>query len=195
MIKNKEIVVLVHGIFDVGKVFNKMSDAIIKNGYTVLTPTLLPNNGKVGLDDLAVQLNNYIERNIPESTMFYLVGFSMGGLICRYYLQKLDGIKRVKKFITLSSPHYGSMLAFLVFNKGCRQMRPESDFINELNNDIFLLEKVSVVSIWTPFDLCIIPPRSSSLPIGKEIKLNIICQPLMLKSKKSIETVIKELKN
>lgn len=192
---NKKIVVLVHGIFDTGKVFNKMITALKKSGFTTLTPNLTPNNGNVGLDDLAMQLNNYIETNIPESTMFDLIGFSIGGLISRYYLQKLDGLKRVKRFIAISAPHYGSLLAWFVPNMGCKQMRPNSDFINGLNGDILELEKVNVVSIWTPLDLCIIPPSSSRIPVGKEIKLNVICHPLMLTNKKSIETVLSELGN
>jgi triacylglycerol lipase len=191
--KNQAIVVLVHGIFDTGNVFNKMNAEITKHGYSTFMPSLFPNNGDLGLDELAVQLSHYIDKNIPKLAQFYLVGFSMGGLICRYYLQKLNGTERVKKFITLSSPHYGSKLACFMFNKGCKQMRPKSEFITDLNDNVRLLEKVDVVSIWTPFDLSIIPPSSSSLPVGKEIKLNVLFHPLMLRNQKSIETVVREL--
>jgi triacylglycerol lipase len=46
-------------------------------------------------------------------------------------------------------------------------MRPDSDFIADLNRDLSLLQQVEFTSIWSPFDLTIVPANSSVLPVGK----------------------------
>lgn len=193
-IKKNNKVVLVHGIFNTGKAFKKISDTLISHGYLTYMPSLSPNTGKAGLDALALQLESYIAQQFSPKEKFYLIGFSMGGIICRYYLQKLSGLNRVIKFISLSVPHMGSKMAYLMSNKGCIQMRPNSEFMNDLNKDIHVLNQVDVVSIWTPFDLSIIPATSSSISIGKEIKVNVLLHPLMLRNKQSIDAIIEEIK-
>jgi triacylglycerol lipase len=45
-------------------------------------------------------------------------------------------------------------------------MRPDSDFILDLNSDLSALERVQFTSIWSPFDLTIVPANSSVLPVG-----------------------------
>jgi triacylglycerol lipase len=187
-------VVLVHGIFDTGRVFRKMSAALEANGFTTFVPDLSPNTGKSGLDTLARQLRDYVETHVPLTESCSLIGFSMGGLICRYYLQKLDGITRVDRFISLSAPHNGSRLAWFLSNRGSRQMRPESDFLNELNSGVQMLQDVETLSIWTPFDLSIIPARSSSIPVGSEIRIPVLLHPWMLSDRRCIDAVICELK-
>jgi triacylglycerol lipase len=43
-------------------------------------------------------------------------------------------------------------------------MRPFSPFLNDLNHDIEQLQQVAFTSIWTPFDLMIVPAWSSVTP-------------------------------
>ncbi len=140
-------VVLVHGIFHFFNIFKKMSGFLETRGFRTFAPSLAPSTGKIGLDELALQLKTYIDKTIPAGETFHLVGFSMGGLICRYYLQRLDGMKRVKRFISISTPHHGSRMAYLLGNAGCRQMRPGSEFLKDLNSDVNRLEEVKIVSI------------------------------------------------
>jgi triacylglycerol lipase len=187
-------VVLVHGIFDTGSVFRKMSDCLIEQGFMTYMPDLTPNSGRHGLDHLAHQLQDYVARHLPRHDKFYLIGFSMGGLVCRYYLQNLDGIRRVEKFISLSAPHNGSLLAYALPHRGGVQMRPNSDFINDLNRDPAGLQSLGPVSIWTPFDLSIVPADSSKIPGFRDVRLPVLLHPWMLTSRRSIEAVVRELK-
>ena len=187
-------IVLVHGIFDTGNVFRKMSESLIAQGFRTFTPDLTPNSGRKGLDHLAHQLRDYVELHLPRHDRFVLVGFSMGGLICRYYLQNLDGISRVGKFISLSAPHNGSLLAYGLSHRGGRQMRPNSDFLNDLNRDPVGLQDLRPVSMWTPFDLMILPASSSKMPEFRNVRLPVLLHPWMLTDLKSIEAVIRELK-
>jgi triacylglycerol lipase len=192
---NPHSVILVHGIFNFSNIFRKMSRFLETRGFRAYSPSLSPSTGKKGLDELALQLKTFLEENIPGGETFYLVGFSMGGLICRYYLQRLDGMKKVKRFISISAPHHGTGMAYLLRNTGCRQMRPGSEFLKDLNSDLNRLEEVKIVSIWTPFDLSIRPASSSHLPIGEELIIPVLLHPLMVRDKRVLKAVAFYLNN
>ena len=98
----------------------------------------------------------------------------MGGIISRYYIQRLGGINRVERLVTVSSPHYGTWTSHLCCRPACKQLRPESEFLQELNSDIDRLNKINITSIWIPFDLMIVPSQSAMLPIGKNIAVNLL---------------------
>ena len=193
--KHTRTVVLVHGIYDSGARMGQMADYLRKEGFTVYTPSLSPNTGKADIDELARQLSAYIDRNIPRGEKFDLVGFSMGGLVCRYYLQRMDGLRRADRFITLGAPHHGSALAYMVNNPGCRQMRPDSAFIRNLNSDIGVLKKVHFTSIWSPLDLSIIPSNSSRTDASRNIAVWVPIHPLLVWSPLPIRTVAGLLKS
>jgi triacylglycerol lipase len=167
-------VVLVHGIFDTSTAFRKLSRFLEEHGFHVHAPHLKPNSGRTGLEDLARKLEVYIEERLGEAQDCDIVGFSMGGLISRYYIQRLSGAARVRRLVTISTPHHGS-----------RQMRPASAFLKDLNSDLHLLERASVVSMWTPLDLMIVPARSSHISIGTEFTIPVILHPLMLVDRRS----------
>ena len=73
-------------------------------------------------------------------------------------------------------------------------MRPGSVFLNELNRDAALLERVKFVSIWTPLDLMIVPANSSRLGVGEEFRIPVALHPWMLRSKRILELVAKLLR-
>lgn len=163
------------------------------HGFQPHVPSLRPSSGRTGLEELARQLAAYIAQHLDQGTSFNLVGFSMGGLISRYYLQRLDGMQRVRRFITLSTPHNGSRLAYLLANLGGRQMRPGSPFLADLNRDVQNLDQVGIVSIWTPLDLMILPPSSSRLPVGLELRLPVVLHALMVRDQRSLAAVARFL--
>ena len=162
-------------------------------GFRPYTPNLSPNTGRKGLDELAQDLKDFVEQELDPEEPLSLVGFSMGGLVCRYYLHRLKGLDRVRRFIAISTPHHGSWFAYGVPNRGCRQMRPGSEFLKDLNQDLHALEKARVVSIWTPFDITIMPASSSRIPIGSEVKLPVAMHRLMISDPKTFETVADSL--
>ncbi|NET73388.1 MAG: alpha/beta fold hydrolase, partial [Sphaerospermopsis sp. SIO1G2] len=156
-------VLLVHGINDTGAVFNKMARYLKNIGLDVYTLDLVPNNGSEVLDNLAQQVADYVNAEFAQEQPLDVVGFSMGGIVSRYYIQRLGGIEKVKRFITISSPHQGTSIAYLTWLKGAVQMQPNSDFLNDLNSDVDMLKKLNFTSIWTPYDLMIIPAKSSRM--------------------------------
>lgn len=87
------------------------------------------------------QLADFIDGGFAADEPINLFGFSMGGLIKRDYLQKMDGWRRVRKFVTAASPHRGTMTAKLATYQAALQMRPDSEFILDLNSDLSVLER------------------------------------------------------
>lgn len=64
-----------------------------------------------------------------------IVGHSLGGLIARYYVQRLGGDQRVRTLVTLGTPHSGTTVAPLAgAHPVVRQMRPDSPVIEELRS-------------------------------------------------------------
>jgi len=188
-------IVLVHGFLSSGKIFNLMKKRFERKGFNCFAPTLKPIDGKYGLDDLANKLKDEIENYFGNESNLSLVGFSMGGIICRYYLQELNGFQRVNKFITISTPHHGSYLAYLYPNKGIKQLRPNSDFLKNLKSKESYLQEISLYSFRTPFDLMILPNTSSTWDIAINKKYYSFIHSFMLFNQRVIKDSINILLN
>ncbi|MBN3869475.1 MAG: triacylglycerol lipase [Nostoc sp.] len=182
-------VLLVHGIDDTEAVFHKMAAHLRLQGWSVYSLDLVPNNGDVGLDELAKQVANYVTATFAPEQPLDLVGFSMGGIVSRYYVQRLGGINRVQRFITISSPHNGTVVAYGSWRPGCVQMRPDSIFLKDLNSDAAILGQLDFTSIWTPYDLMIVPANSSQMSVGNEVIVPVPLHPWMLTDPRSLAVV------
>jgi triacylglycerol lipase len=183
-------VFLVHGIDDTIALFSHMTPYLERGGLSVHSLNLSPNNGDAALPDLAQQLDAHVRTTSPRDEVIDLVGFSMGGLISRYYLQRLGGIRRVRNFVTIGTPHRGTWTAFLRANPGAHNMRPKSAFLSDLNRDIEMLERVSFTSIWTPLDLMIVPATSSRVPVGRSIQVRTLAHPLLVRDPRIFELLL-----
>ena len=158
----------------------RMQHWLERRGWDVFAITLTPSDGTVSLTKLAEQIATYVENTFPLSSKIDLVSYSMGGLVCREYVQRLAGSARVDRLITLSTPHHGTWLAYFNGRPACREMRPASTFLNSLNGRLESLERVEFLSIWTPFDLMILPASSSRISVGRECKQWVLAHPLMI---------------
>ena len=186
-------VLLVHGIFRKSGVFRQMSAYLTERGWSVCTLNLAPNWGNTGIDELALQIADFAEKTFTPGQPIDIVGLSMGGLVTRYYLQRLGGINRVQRFIAISAPHSGTWTACTLWGKGCVQMRPGSAFLEDLNRDSDLLEKLNFTSIWTPWDFIIVPASSSRIPAAKEVKLSVFAHAMMARHSSSLKAVAEAL--
>ena len=182
-------VLLIHGIDDTEAVFHKMAAQLRLQGWSVYSLALVPNNGNVGLDELAEQVADYVRATFAPEQHLDLVGFSMGGIVSRYYVQRLGGINRVQRFITISSPHHGTVVAYGSWRPGCLQMRPDSVFLEDLNSDAVMLGQLNFTSIWTPYDLMIVPANSSQMSVGSEVIVPVPLHPWMLTDPRSLAVV------
>lgn len=182
-------VLLIHGIDDTVALFEQITSYLQVRGWPVHSLDLIPNNGNEGLDTLAQQVVEYVEQSFAPEQPIDLIGFSMGGIVSRYYVQRLGGIHRVKRFITISSPHQGTWTAYLRPNRGASQMRRNSPFLDDLNRDAAVLDHLNFTSIWTPLDLMIVPAHSSRMPIGTEIQIPVTLHSLMMSDPRVLRAV------
>lgn len=166
--------VLVHGLAGSPADMARVSRALRSRGRETFAPVFVPGNGTAPLEDLSVQLAAFIDQHIPaDRRPFDLVAHSMGGLVCRHYLQERGGLRHVRSLVTLSSPHRGTVMARLSGACGIRQMRPGSEFLSRLNSAEALatLGQIPVTSLWTPTDLIIVPASSSVVPGFENVPL------------------------
>ncbi len=164
-------------------------------GFQVYPFSPRPSDGSVLLEDLALQLQAYIELTFGPEQAVDLVAFSMGGLISRWYVQKLGGDQRVQRLITLATPHNGTLYAYMPVNSpGLHQMQPGSDFLNELNEDLSPLTRINFTSIWTPLDLTVFPATSCLMDVGKMVRLMLPHHRALLSYRRCFAAVVKELR-
>ncbi len=186
-------VILVHGIYSTAADMVRLAKALQADGREVFTPTLDPANGKTQIENLAGQLADFAEQKVP-GRKFDLVGFSMGGLISRYYVQRLGGVNRVAHLVTIAAPHHGTLMAHFTSGAGCEQMRPGSSFLLDLERDADTLRAIPFTSYRTPFDLVVFPARNSIMAQAKNVRMWASLHPSFILEKRCIQAVTRALR-
>lgn len=188
-------VVLVPGIWDTSSVFDRMAARLEEAGWRALAITLKPNDGSVPLEQSADELRRFIDERLGPAQSLNIVAFSMGGLVARYYAQRLGGLARIAHFVTISSPHHGTGTAYLESVPGVLEMRPGSPFLRDLDQDADRLAQIPCTSIWSPLDIMIAPAGSSRMPFGHDVQIPVFLHPLMPGDERVIEAVISALES
>ena len=148
-------------------------------GHSCFAPSLKPSDGRPGLAFLSEQLAQFVGSSIPAGDRFALVGYSMGALVCRHYLQELGGRHRVDAFFSIAGPHHGTLTAYLYPGRGARDMRPRSAFVRHLDGTSGCLSDVPITCYWSPTDTVIRPPSSSRMEGAGHVRLLISFHPLL----------------
>jgi triacylglycerol lipase len=165
-------VVLTPGFRDNERKLSWLAAQMQRSGLHPIVISPQPSDASVGIDSLAVALAKDIEIHLGPNQPFDFFGFSMGGLIGRYYVQCLGGAERVRRLVTLATPHRGSWTARLLLPRpALLQMYPDSLFLQELNQDLTLLSQHEFVALWTPFDLSVMPAHYGYLPTLPSLRL------------------------
>ena len=127
--------------------------------------TIDPKPMTADIRDLAKQVAEKVDAilSATRASQVSLVGHSMGGLIARYYVERLGGARKVNVCVTVGSPHHGSLLSRLAPGTNAKQMRPGSEFLRDLNRFEHLVTETRFVSIWSTFDNMTVPPTTSML--------------------------------
>lgn len=129
-----EPIVLVAGLAENMAVFARLRLALEDCGVgPVVAFAYSPLSGDVR--SLAAKLAEQVEQlcAITGASRVRLVGHSLGGLIARYYVQRLGGHARVDLVVTVATPHRGTMAAWLLPPLPLvRQLRPDSELHAEL---------------------------------------------------------------
>ncbi|MFJ2443141.1 MULTISPECIES: esterase/lipase family protein [unclassified Streptomyces] len=127
-------VALLHGFADNRSVFVLLRRSLSRHGRR---PLISLNYSPLTCDirTAAELLGRHIEevRARTGHRRVDVVGHSLGGLIARYYVQRLGGDTRIRVLVTLGTPHGGTTAVPLAgVHPVVRQMRPGSAVIEEL---------------------------------------------------------------
>ncbi len=173
-------VVLVHGILNTGKLFDPLVRRLEAEGCRCFAPTLRPNTCALGVHDLARKLSAQIDRRFGPTEPFVIIGFSLGGVVTRDYVQTLAARQRVRGAFLISAPNHGTFWACLSPGGGIRDLAIGSPFLRRLDADDRAWKNIPVSSYWTPYDLMIVPARSSLWTVGETTRVVCPLHPLMV---------------
>jgi len=156
-------VLLIHGIMDNRSVFTVFRRALRRRGFGTVHSV----NYSLFTGDLrsaARELGEHVEklREATGADRIHVVGHSLGGVIARYYVQRLGGAEFVDTLVTLGSPHTGTTTAYLLPTPLARQLRPGSDVMAELAEPAPGCPTRFVV-VWSRIDEMIVPQRNARL--------------------------------
>lgn len=159
-------VLLVHGIWDSAARIEPLRAGLEARGLRrARALDLAPNDGRAPIERLAAQVDAAVEAATDErGGPVDVVGFSMGALVTRYAIQRGRSRARVRRFVSISGPHRGTLNALWLPHEGVRQMRPGSALLRDLASDPDPWGTVEVHVLYTPLDVMIVPARSSELP-------------------------------
>jgi pimeloyl-ACP methyl ester carboxylesterase len=156
-------ILLVHGLVDNRSIFAVLRRHLRRRGFGRVWTM----NYRIWTSDLraaARELGTAIEA-VCEQTGYeriHVIGHSMGGLVARYYVQRLEGDARVHTLVTLGTPHHGTRAARLLPRGVCQQLTPGSEFVGELAEPAPGC-RTRFVSFWSDIDAMISPKQSAQV--------------------------------
>jgi triacylglycerol lipase len=187
-------VLLLHGLTGNEAVFYPLELFLEVSGWgEVYSFTFSRSWGEVPIEALARETAEFLDRSPLAGRTIDIVGYSMGGLVAREFIQNMGGTERVERFVSVSTPHFGTYLAFALLTPGVEQMRPNSQFLNALNGSVSLLSQVKVTSIFTEHDEIVQPYRNAILPIGRVIGVPVFGHCMMVLHPWSLQAIAKGL--
>ncbi|WP_326767300.1 alpha/beta fold hydrolase [Streptomyces sp. NBC_01591] len=157
-------VVLLHGFIDNRSVFVLLRRSLARHGWHHLE-SLNYSPLTCDIRTAAELLGRHVEEICARTghREVDIVGHSLGGLIARYYVQRLGGDQRVRTLITLGTPHGGTAVAPLASaHPIVRQIRTGSAPIEELRRPAPGC-RTRFVSFWSELDRVIVPAEAACI--------------------------------
>jgi len=156
-------ILLVHGMVDNRSIFALLRRQLRRRGFgRVLALNYSPLSDDVR--SVARRLAELVESVCADTgyERVHVIGHSMGGIVARYYVQRLGGDARVHTLVTLGAPHRGTRVASLLPHPLVRQMRPDSDVVTELAQPAPDCQ-TRVIAIWSDLDQLMVPKDAAAL--------------------------------
>jgi pimeloyl-ACP methyl ester carboxylesterase len=156
-------ILLLHGLVDNRSIFTVLRRALRRRGFGriwTMNYHVLTHDVRAAAHRLAATVEAICEQTGYER--IHVIGHSLGGVIARYYVQRMDGDERVHTLVTLGSPHEGTRAAHLLPRGICRQLRPRSEVIAELAEPAPGC-RTRFVSFWSDLDALISPKRAARI--------------------------------
>ena len=185
--------VLVHGLWDTPRLFNRLVNRLEGRRDPLLIPHLHHGLGHVPLIELAARLDQHINDAFGNGTSVDLLGFSMGGLVARAWITSLGGHRRTRRFLCVGSPQRGTLTAQLMpraLLAGIADMKIGSRFLRHLDANQRLhpqlLGAIDCRSYYCPLDLMVVPSWRGVLPVGPVRPLQALSHPALVNDVRSL---------
>jgi triacylglycerol esterase/lipase EstA (alpha/beta hydrolase family) len=177
----KDPIVIVSGLTSPEITHALLKARFAADGYNA-TIFELPGGGLGDIADTSAALAPVVDRALAAggTGKVDLIGHSEGGIVARYYMNRLGGAANVDTFISLAGPHYGTYAGNIAdffgidaFCEACEQMAIGSDFLNALNAGPDVVGGVHATTFRTLYDIAVRPVDNAKLQDGAE---NILVQ-------------------
>lgn len=192
--------VLVHGLWDTPRLFDRLLTCLNGAIPQVLVPHLPHGLGRVPIETMARWLNHEINGAFGAHSTVDILGFSMGGLISRCWIQEHDGHRRTHRFVCVGSPQRGTLTAQLVPQRwlpSIADMKVGSSLLKRLQQDWKQhperLGSVDCCSYYCPIDLMVVPAWRGVLPVGTHQALPVWSHPQLMHHPKALNTLTSTL--
>ena len=189
-------IILIHGLWNTSNIFSSITSKLDELGIEYFAPTLKHKYGITSIIELTIQLNNLILDKYGLEKEIDILGFSMGGIIGRYWIKKFNGYKRTRKFITVGSPHNGTLASQLVPKypfRGISEMKISSFLLRDLSKYDYLLKGIDCISFFTYWDIMVFPGWRANLNSGEKISLKIYKHKNLVRNPEAVEKIINKL--
>ena len=196
VLEKRNPIILIHGLWNNSSIFSSISSKLDDIGIEYFAPTLKHSYGMTSIIDLTIILNELILEKYGLEKELDILGFSMGGIIGRYWLQKFNGYKRTRRFISIGSPHKGTFMAQLVPKfpfRGISEMKIKSKFLRELEKNDFLLDDIECINFFTYWDLMVFPSWWTNLNLGEKISVRVYKHRNLVRNNSVVDKIIGEI--
>lgn len=186
-------ILFVHGIFHNKSAFFYLKQKLASKGWHHFREMDLLTS-LYGIPKLAERVQKEVEKLKEEyqTDQIDIVAHSMGGIIARYYLQKLGGDGIAKNLVTLGTPHQGTHWSKYSLLRHIRELHPSSQLLNELNT-LPLPQKTRVVSVSGNLDVMMVPRSTPEWEGVRHIQLQNVGHAGLLFSKRVFQIVASHL--
>ena len=189
-------IILIHGLWNNSSIFSSISSKLDDIGVEYFAQTLKHSYGMTSIIDLTNTLNELILEKYGLEKELDILGFSMGGIIGRYWIQKFNGYKRTRRFISIGSPHKGTFMAQLVPKypfRGISEMKINSKFLRGLAKNDSFFDEIECISFFTYWDLMVFPSWWTNLNFGEKISVKVYKHRNLVRNRFSVEKIIEKI--
>jgi triacylglycerol esterase/lipase EstA (alpha/beta hydrolase family) len=186
-------VLLLHGVLCNAGVWRSMKKRLAAAGIGPLY-SLSYGPPLASIDLFADQVAAKIDAILAATgaTQVAILAHSMGGLVARAYLRD-HGSAKVRRVVTIGTPHAGSAHAWIFPGTSLAQLRPGNPWLAALPMP-GPQASPPFVSLWSWHDSMVAPQTSARLPHSRNVELSGVGHNALLTDPDVAERVIEELK-
>jgi len=195
-LEKRNPIILIHGLWNTSEIFSSLTSKLDELEIDYFAPNLSHSYGMTSIIQLTNLLNDLILEKYGFEQELDILGFSMGGIIGRYWIKQFNGYKRTNRFITVGSPHKGTLASQLVPKypfRGISEMKINSKLLRQLSKFNYLLEDIECISFFTYWDLMVFPGWRAYLNAGEKISLKVYKHRNLIQNPLAIEKIIEKI--